>query len=394
MSTVWYYTSVEQIPALSSSEKLELRPVTTRFTFRANSYYLSLIDWSDPFDPIRRIVIPTLDELEDWGSLDASSESTYTVVPGLEHKYLHTAMLLVSGVCGGYCRFCFRKRVFMPGATDVAPDPSAAIDYICRHTEIDNVLLSGGDPLALSSNRLRSLFTRLREIEHVRAIRIGSKLVAFDPRRIADDPSLLALLREHSHDDRKVYVMTQFNHPRELTPEALRAIDSLQAAGVCLSNQTPVLAGVNDDDAILGELFDRLAGAGVPPYYVFICRPTLGNHSFAVPVERALSLFEQARAGGSGLTNRARLVMSHRTGKIEVVGTLGETVLFRYHRAAHEENRDGRLFTRRSDPSALWFDDYEPQVGDGSDRDVARGRMTAPVRRLATTWNRSAARRT
>ncbi|MGB4279467.1 MAG: 4Fe-4S cluster-binding domain-containing protein, partial [Methanoculleus sp.] len=179
--------------------------MTDVFAFRSNDYYLSLIDWDDPADPIRRLVIPTIEELEPWGRLDPSSEQSYTRVPGLQHKYRQTALLLVSDLCGGFCRYCFRKRLFIEDAREVNRDVSAGIAYIREHPEITNVLLSGGDPLILETDKLREIVRQVREIDHVRIIRIGTKMPAYNPYRIIHDPALLEMIRDYSLDEKRIY---------------------------------------------------------------------------------------------------------------------------------------------------------------------------------------------
>jgi lysine 2,3-aminomutase len=360
---VRYVTRLDQVPQLSSAEVEELAPVAERYAFRANTYYLGLIDWSDPDDPIRRIAIPSRRELVDWGRLDASNEYLYVKTPGLEHKYEFTALLLVNDVCGGFCRFCFRKRLFMDDSEETSRDVSEGLTYIREHPEINNVLLTGGDPLMLSTKRLDLILSQLRQIDHVKIIRIGTKMVAFNPFRVLNDPSLLEVLKRHSLIDRRIYLMVQFNHPRELTQEAVQAISLIHDAGVITANQTPMLEGVNDEPGVLGELFNKLSYVGVAPYYVFIGRPTRGNRHFLVPIERALEIFEQSRMNCSGLAKRARLVMSHSTGKIEVLGRTRDHVYMRYHRAA-EPDQKGRFLVLRSKPEALWFDDYAEIVVD------------------------------
>jgi len=377
-------TRLDQVPQLTQREKTRLAPVSERFVFRTNSYYQGLIDWDDPADPIRRIVMPDTAELLEWGELDASGEGDYTRVPGLEHKYADTALLLVNDVCGAFCRFCFRKRLFMDGNDEVSRDVSQGLDYIRRHPEISNVLLTGGDPLLLSTTRLEAILTALRGIPHVRIIRIGSKMPAFDPFRVLEDPSLVAALGKASGPGGRVYLMAHFNHPRELTAEALECVDRLLKAGVIVVNQTPLLAGVNDDAGVMSELFDRLAFSGIPPYYVFICRPTAGNESFAVPVERAWRIFDEARNRCSGLGRRARLSMSHRTGKIEVLAVTGGKTVFRYHRAAASRDR-GRILVMESDPRACWLDDYVTAAKQAR-RERARWAVREP-QEAAVAWD-------
>jgi lysine 2,3-aminomutase len=358
-----YITKIEKVEGLDSQEKLDLQEVTGRYDFRTNTYYLKLIDWQDPDDPIRRIIIPSFDELEKWGDLDISQEHKYTKVPGLEHKYQYTALLLVNDVCGGYCRFCFRKRLFMQLNDEVARDVSEGIEYIRENQEINNVLLTGGDPLVMSTAKLWKIISALRKIDHVRIIRIGSKIPAFNPFRILEDPSLLELFEEFSQDGRKIYLMAHFNHPRELTPEALQAMDLILRSGVVAVNQTPLLRGVNDCPEVLAELFNKLSYAGIPPYYVFQCRPTAGNKMFAVPIEEGLEIFEQARMKCSGLAKRARYVMSHAVGKIEVLGLTGDFIYFKHLRAANPEEK-ARFFVCHRNPDAYWLDDYEDFVDE------------------------------
>jgi len=354
---VKYYTSITQVEQLSPEERERLKRIEEKYRFRANSYYLSLIDWSDPDDPIRKIVVPEEDELEEWGTLDASNEKSYTVAKGLQHKYPDTALFLVNDVCGGFCRFCFRKRLFINVGAEVIRDITPQLDYIRTHKEITNVLLTGGDPLLLSTEKLEKIVSSLREINHVQIIRIGSKIPAFNPYRIIDDPDLLMMIRKYSTKEKKIYVMTQFNHPRELTREAIEAVNLLKDAGAMLCNQTPLLRGINDDPEVLGELLDRLSFVGVTPYYVFQNRPVSGNRKFAVPIEEGYEIFTKAISNISGVAKRVRYVMSHRTGKIEIAALTKNFIVFKYHRAHDEKNR-GKVMVYKRNSQALWFDDY------------------------------------
>jgi lysine 2,3-aminomutase len=353
-----YLTKLSQIPELNAEDQTELQLVAQKFVFRTNDYYQALIDWEDPDDPLRRIVMPHREELTEWGELDASNESKYTAAPGLEHKYMDTALLLVNDVCGAYCRFCFRKRLFMHGNDEVVRDVTAGVAYIRSHPEITNVLLTGGDPLLMSTRRLETIIAPLRAIDHVQIIRIGTKLPVFNPYRVLNDPTLSAMIARHSTSLKKIYIMAHFNHPRELTPAAIEGLAQLQAAGAITVNQTPLIRGVNDDPATLTELFDRLSFIGTPPYYVFQCRPTLGNQTYAVPLEAAFQIFLEAQGhAASGLAKRARFVMSHESGKVEVLALHGDQIFLRYLRAPAGEEQ-GRMLVFQRNPHAYWLDDY------------------------------------
>ena len=361
---VKYITKLEFIDKLDAKERQELKEVTEKFAFRTNDYYNSLINWDDPEDPIRRIVIPTTEELDVWGKLDASNESKYMKVHGLEHKYPDTALLLVTDVCGIYCRFCFRKRLFMNDNDEVARDVSEGLEYIRNHPEINNVLLTGGDPLVLATFKLEKIFKALAEIPHVRIVRIGSKMLAVNPFRVIDDPDLLDLFKWfNTETGKKLYLMNHFNHPRELTKEARKAVELVQLTGTTLTNQTPILKGINDSPEVLRELLEELSFIGVPPYYVFQCRPTAGNKTYSTKIEETIDLVEAVRAKMSGLAARVRYVMSHETGKIEILGKTEDLIFFRYHRAADPENA-GKFMVFKRNPEAHWFDDYTEKIDE------------------------------
>jgi len=358
-----YLTKIEKLEHLSPAEKSELRQVTKKFDFRTNDYYLSLIDWNDPNDPIRTLIVPSLQELDEWGRLDPSDEKTYCVMPGLEHKYPSTALLLVSNVCDGICRYCFRKRVFINPQNEYLRDLPGAIQYIKQHQEINNVLLTGGDPFVLKPSKLESIIQALREIEHVSIIRIGTKIPAFNPSRIVEDPALTRIIKKYSTEQKRIYIMTHFIHPRELTDTAAKAVNLLQKAGALIANQMPLIRGVNDKPEVLAELLSKLSFIGAVPYYIFQCRPALGNKPYTVPIEKGYEIVEQAKALVSGMAKRARFVMSHSTGKIEIIGRTEGFVYFKYHRAAKVAD-SGRFMALVSNPDAYWLEDYTEVIKD------------------------------
>jgi len=350
-----YLTKIEKLGLLTEEEKISLKSVTDKFVFRLNDYYLQLIDWSNPADPLRKIVIPSHEELEEYGRWDASDEDTNYVVQGCQHKYATTALLIVSEVCGAYCRFCFRKRLFRSDVHESHSDASEGIEYIRNKSEINNVLLTGGDSLMLATPKLAWIIEQLRSISHVKIIRLGSKMPAFNPMRIYEDQELLDLLKQHSTEQHRIYVMAHFNHPRELTNESMKAIQSLHNAGVIVVNQTPILKGVNDDPSVLAELLDRLSWAGVTPYYFFVNRPVAGNKSFVLPLERVYNIVEDAKAKTSGLGKRVKLVMSHTSGKIEILAVEAGKAYLKYHQS--RDGNYGKLMILDCPEDAAWFDD-------------------------------------
>jgi len=355
---VKYVRSLDQIEQLADEDKDRLRPVSEEYVFRANDYYLKLIDWDDPDDPIRQLIIPREEELNEWGKLDASNEEAVTVARGVQHKYTDTVLLLCNEVCGAYCRYCFRKRLFMDDNDEVSNDVSAGIEYIAQHPEVTNVLLTGGDPLLMSTRRLVDIFTKLRAIPHVKIIRLGSKMPAFDPNRILGDEDLHAAFREFSQPEQRIYLMAHFDHPRELTDLAVKGIDTCIRNGVICVNQCPLIKGVNDDPDVLAEMYSRLSYIGCTPYYLFQGRPTAGNEPYELPIVEGWHIFQEAIARGSGLARRARFAMSHQTGKVEILAIDDEHMYMRYHQAKDPQDL-GRFMIYRRDDEAYWLDQLE-----------------------------------
>ncbi|GIP60394.1 KamA family radical SAM protein [Paenibacillus sp. FSL W8-0186] len=350
-----YITNLDRLTMIPEEERARLKPITEKFVFRVNDYYLNLIDWNDPQDPIRKLVIPNEGELEEYGRWDASDEDTNYVVPGCQHKYTTTALLIVSEVCGAYCRYCFRKRLFRNDVKEAMSDVQPGIDYIAKHPEINNVLLTGGDSLILATEKLRGILAQLREIEHVKIIRLGSKIPVFNPMRIYEDEELLDVIRTYSTPEQRIYVMAHINHPREITAEARRGFQALHEAGAIVVNQTPVLKGINDDPVVLGELLDKLSWAGVTPYYFFVNRPVAGNRDFVLSLEEVYRIVEEAKARTSGLGKRVRLSMSHTSGKIEILAIENGKAYLKYHQS--RDGDYGKLMILDCPKDASWFDD-------------------------------------
>jgi lysine 2,3-aminomutase len=342
---------------LAPDEAKMLEKIIRVHPMRISPYYISLIDWNDPDDPIRKMAVPSVEELSLEGSYDTSGETENTVVPGLQHKYSETALILATNQCATYCRHCFRKRlVGLPNGEILRRFESAAA-YIKKHKEINNVLISGGDPLMLESEIIKRFLEVLDTMKNIRFIRIGSRVPVTLPARLSD-PRLLAILKKYSRKDRRLHVVTHFNHPREITPQSIGAVKNLLEAGVLVSNQTVLLHGVNDSPGTLATLLNRLVGVGVVPYYVFQCRPVKRvKHQFQVPLCEGSMVVEKAKAECNGLGKRFKYIMSHVTGKLEILGIMDNEIYFKYHEAKDRENL-GVMFKCQVDENAGWLDDF------------------------------------
>ena len=230
-------------------------------------------------------------------------------------------------------------------------------DYIRRHTELTNVLVSGGDAFLNSNKRIGEILENFAGLDHLQFIRFGTRTPVVFPDRINKDPELLDILERYSKNKR-IYVVTQYNHPKELTAESLQSIENLRKRGIIVSNQTVLLKGINDDPKIITELMQKLTANGILPYYVFQCRPVVGvKQQFQVPLSRAYDIVSRSKVALDGHSKRFRYIMSHETGKIEILGKLDEsTMLFKYHHAKDPAN-NGRIFTMPIDENTAWLPD-------------------------------------
>lgn len=358
--------NINKVSHLSDIEKARLKEVSDKYAFRSNDYYLGLIDWNDPDDPIRKLVIPHEYELHEWGKLDASNEGSITIRKGVQHKYGSTALLLVNEVCAAFCRYCFRKRLFLNDNDEITYDMKSSIDYVRENPQINNVLLTGGDPLILKTPKLEKIISALREIDHVKIIRIGTKMPAFNPFRILNDDSLLQMLKKYSLPDKRIYLMCHYDHPRELTKESRQAIQKMQEAGVICVNQSPIIRGISDSPEVMAELWDELAYMGIPQYYIFQCRPTAGNEPYSLPIVEAYHKIEEAKKMCSGLSKRLKYAMSHESGKVEIVGVDHRHIYLKYHRAKYQKDEQRFMVCHRDD-KAGWLDELKPVEGYHND---------------------------
>jgi len=271
-----------------------LKQAAENFEFRISPAMVDLI--REPGDPIWRQYVPTVQELEiEDGIVDSLAEDAHSPVPNITHRYPDRALFLVSPVCASYCRFCTRRRKVGDPEKIPMSQLESAFRYLEEHSEIRDVIMSGGDPLLLSDRRLDEICTRLRAIAHLEIIRIGSRVPCHLPERIT--PELCGILRKYH----PFYINTHFNHPDELTPAAVRALGMLADAGIPLGCQTVLLKGVNDDPAIMKRLMQKLLAARVRPYYIYQCDQVAGAEHFRTTVEKGLEIMRALRGWTSGL---------------------------------------------------------------------------------------------
>ena len=337
----------EELPALCKIQDM--------FPMFVNPYYLSLVDENDPEDPVRKLCIPADAELKAGGEMDTSGEHDNTVMTGMQHKYDATVLILSTNQCAMYCRHCFRKRLVGLSGDEIAEYISDMAQYVREHKEINNVLVSGGDAFLNSNGTIRKYLEEFSGIEHLNLLRFGSRTPVVLPQRITTDLELVDMLTEYGKKI-QIYVVTQFNHPNELTSEAREAVHTLMRAGIVVKNQTVLLKGVNDRPEVLGKLLQETTAMGIIPYYVFQCRPVTGVHSqFQVPLHEAYRVVEGAKQMQSGQGKCFRYVLSHVTGKIEILGETGDgNMLFKYHQAKYEKDR-GRIFTSKIGEGQCWL---------------------------------------
>lgn len=348
---------LRELFGFDDAETARYAEVIERYPMMITPYYLSLVDRSDPDDPIRRMCVPSFDEFEPGGSFDTSGEATNTKLEGLQHKYTQTALLLSTNQCAMYCRHCFRKRLVGLSDEELNKRVDEAAAYLTAHPEITNVLVSGGDAFMNPNAIIERYLEELTAVANLDFIRFGSRMPVTLPERIYGDAQFLGLFEKYAKK-KTVYLVTQFNHPREITPEAEKAVSAMLSRGVQVRNQIVLLRGVNDDAGTLAELLRGLTRIGVTPYYIFQCRPVTGvKGRFQVPIPEGIRIVDGAKGLQNGFGKGIRFAMSHPRGKIEIIGALpnGETV-FKFHQSKYPEDA-ARIFTRRLTPESTWLDD-------------------------------------
>ncbi len=320
---------LEKYICLSDEERRGIAEAGEKYRFSITPYYARLMDPEDPRCPLRRQMIPSLEELDDpHGVPDPMEEQQHSPVPAVVHLYPDRIALTANNVCATYCRYCFRKYLVGDANRSIGrADLEKAIEYVRQTPEIRDVLITGGDPLLFSDQKLDGLLSSLRDIPHVEIIRIGSRLPCVLPMRIT--PELCTILDKYH----PIWLNTHFNHPKEITPEAAEACEKLLEAGVPIGNQAVLLRGINDDPVVMKKLCHELVKIRVRPYYLFHCHPVQGTEHLRTPVEAGLDIMEQLDGHTSGLAVPEYL-MDTPHGKVpltspHILGRDGDTVVVR-----------------------------------------------------------------
>lgn len=341
---------------IQEENKDKITEVIKRHPMSIPLYYLNLIDKNNIRDPIKRLSVPGIYELDNSGDYDTSGEASNTKFQGLQHKYKTTVLVITTNSCFMYCRHCFRKRMVGYSREEINKRLDSTLEYIKNHKEVNNVLLSGGDSFCLSNNTIRKYVEGLSKIEHLDFIRFGTRCPVVFPERIYEDKELLEILK-NGIKSKQIYVVTQFNHPNEITSDAKKSIDSLLMSGVRVNNQTVLLKGVNDDPKIMSSLLNNLVKTGINPYYIFQCRPVKSvKSSFQLPIAEAVKIIDETRLYLNGFSKRFKFVMSHVRGKIEIVGEYDGRIIFKFHQSKFEEDNN-KIFMRDIVENGKWLDE-------------------------------------
>jgi len=307
-----------------------IESAAAQFPMAITPYYAGLIAHWNPSDPVYAMCVPRAEEEMEADGLDDDpfDEAGHSPLPGLIRRYTDRALIIVTDICATYCRYCTRRRVAGRGAVSLSREQlDPMLDYLRRHPEIRDVLLSGGDPLTLSTDKLEAIIAAVRSVPSVEIIRIGTRVPVTLPMRVTD--ALTDMLRKYH----PLFINTHFNHPVELTPEAAAACAMLADAGIPLANQTVLLRGINDDPPVMEALCRGLLRMRVRPYYLFQCDPVRGAGHFRTPLAVGLGIIEYLRGRLGGLGIPTFIVDVPHGGKIPllpqyIVATeAGETIL-------------------------------------------------------------------
>lgn len=288
---------LSQFVRVDEADKQVIREVSAKYRWAATPYFISLMDPENKEDAINQLAVPSAHENDPEGVLDPMGEEYTSPAPCITRRYPNRLIINVTSACASFCRHCQRRRLI--GETDNVQDSShlnEAIAYIRENREIRDVLITGGDPFMLRDEVLEGIISRIRDIPHVEIIRVGTRTPAAMPQRITDD--LVNMLKKYH----PLYVNIQFDHPRELTPEAVEACRKMADAGIPLGNQMVLLNGVNNDKHVVMLLNELLVKARVRPYYIFHPKQVKGTRHFGCSIEEGLAIMDYLRGRSSGLS--------------------------------------------------------------------------------------------
>lgn len=276
---------------LSAKKEEEIRKTAEKYPLKISDYYFNLIDWEKEDCPIYQQCIPKEEELNSYigYSDDPLNEGQYEKVPYLVHKYHSRAAFMCSNVCYMNCRHCTRKNTVMSNQIATKDVLEPALEYVRKHPEINDILITGGDPFALPQELLEYYIAGFRSIEHINTIRIGTRVLVVEPERVTD--SLADMLKKYH----PIWIFTQFNHPKEVTPEAAAACERLLDRGIPLGNQSVFLKGINDNVDVLEELYTKLIRIRVRPYYLYLCDRVNGTAHFYADYREGMNAVEKLR---------------------------------------------------------------------------------------------------
>lgn len=300
---------------LTSEQVNNIKKVSAHFRFAVSPYYLSLLDWKSPEnDPIAKMSLPDIRELDIKGVSDPSAEEYTNPAGRIVRRYPNRAIINITNRCASFCRHCQRKRII--GSHDCmlsSTELDDSIDYIRNNSEIHDILITGGDALTLSDFQLQQLLLKIRKIPHVKIIRLGSRMPVNLPQRITKN--LIHVLKQYA----PIYINTQFNHPLEVTPDAVDACKRLADSGIILGNQMVLLKGINNDRYIVQCLNELLLDIRVRPYYIFHAKNVTGTMHFQTSISEGIDIFVHLWGNTSGLAIPRYIVSApNGMGKIEV----------------------------------------------------------------------------
>lgn len=341
---------LRQVVRLSDDEERAVAGSEHLFRFGVTPHYATMIDPDDPACPIRLQAIPHSAELAiaDFESSDPLHEDLHNPAPGIIHRYPDRVLFLMTHECALYCRYCTRRRIVgdMQGSSTAMLD--AAVEYVRATPAVRDVLLSGGDPLAVNDARLEYVISRLRAIEHVEIIRIGSRMPVVMPQRIT--PELVAMLRRYH----PIWFNTHFNHPTELAhPDARAAMERIADAGIPTGNQTVLLKGVNDCPVVMKKLMHELVKVRCRPYYLYNCDHSEGLSHFRTPVSKGLEILESLWGHTSGYAIPTFVV--------DAPGGGGKIPLLPEYLLSRDE---GRLFLRNFEGNVSVYNERKNMEGN------------------------------